>query len=1018
MPLITQDQAEQNLGIREQETASIAPIEGEATEKPSFTEAFGAGFRRENTIYNAFGGMRDRAYQNILGSIPEENFDVFEELARPENEQFIQFAESAVYIKDSLTFHSWQERMTKQVNDQQILADGGFGGMLGAMSGGVLDPTMFVPGMIYLKGAKTLKTITTGLASGSALGVGVIGAQEAILHGAQPTRTVGETAIALTAGALIGGAIGGAAAASLGIVSRKQLTALATDALNNKASSDFGPSSVGAAQRDLIKEEGLIGVNDTLAKILTGNGMTVQGQTSKSGLVRQFANRLYERGTRTGKQEAGQVEDIATESLMAVDQARLVTVNKELRQIKTGYLKANRRSEGHLSSDEFNKEVAKAQSKGDIHDISEVAATAKLMRTSIDKNFNRLQELNLAKKSATTKEEFDVAQKSIADKEAQLKSLKQTPDDSPSVKKQIEKLETDIKHLRNLDPPSFTANESWFMQTWNRDEIVARRDEFVNYLTNKFEDPLRKSDQFRKFSPEDLDDLKVIEDAERSVDNILGVGDSALNSDAFIRHSLNPKSVKPRKIDVPQEEALDSGWILADAEHSFNSFMHTSNTSIRIKEMFDGLGVDNMVQYKKMIRDELTQKGLNNKIAGAERYIDDSIALMSNSFDFLSPGETVETALRTLRKYNVSTMLGGVVISSVADAAGHVLVNGMGRTIRDSMLPMVRNIKASNLAKEQLQDILMASRALNNDVLRRITETGVATGRTRGTLERFGDATIDIFSTATGMPYWNSSHRVMAGLTSQARTIRTLNGKFKAGTISKADKQRLVDLGLDDDLQKRIFAQHTKYGEEIDGSFLLNMHRWSDVDAADKLAAGINKEVNNVVLIPGKGDLPSTAQTEIGKTILQFKSFVFTASNRLLLRGVQRHDAQTFMHLFAAVGLGALTYAIKRKLEGKDIDDDPLRLVSEGISRSGVSGMMGDINFGLNPWSGSTRYAGLKFTGYAFGPSAAVAANAYGAAASMAQDGKVSDASLGKLRRLVPFNNLFYLRAAVTAYKD
>ncbi len=966
MPLISQSEAEAQIRVRDDDLIDVPEPVRVSEEKPSFIKAFTAGFKQENVLYNMHRVQSETdTMRRALYDLPEEDFDVYDELGKDENIIYRDFAESAGGIRNSIEFADWKERIGTQLRQKEDMMSSGFSGMLGAMAGGVLDPTVFIPGMVFLKGAKSLKTISTGLATGAGLGFGAIGAQEAVLQATQETRSVGETAIGLAAGALVGGVLGGATVA----LSKSQVGGLQQIAAKAMKGEDinmtFEKGSVGAAEVNLKVEEGIQGVNDWVARITTFNNLTVQGLTSPSGKVRQFTNAVLEHPFRTGKANVNKAENIAVESLLDVDTSRVMTVNQRARDISAKYLKENKRVDGRLSSDEFNREVAIAMGKDDVHEIAAVSNVAKTYRKEVDRTWKRMQELGIVGK----------------------------------------------------EEAAFTANKSWFMQTWNRDAIIENRREFEKYLANKFEDPFRSPDKFDDIS-EVMARSPETEAVGATVDTILGLGDDALSSNQFLMRSFSPKSTKARKIDVPQEEAIGLGWMQADAEASFNSFMHKSNVAIRMKEWLNSVDAENLGQFKQAIRDDMTAKGLKSKdIVKAERYVDTITDLLFGTY-----GRTglqgLDTSLRSLRKFNVIAMLGGVAISSIPDVAGHILVNGLGRTIRDSVMPMARNLEAAKLARHEMQDLVVATKVLNNDILRRVGETGEPVGRKRTKIERFGDAGITTFGRLTGMDYWNAAHRSMAATTSEARTIRAVMNKFKhKQTLSVREEQRLRDLGIGPELQQQIFNQFKQYGEELDGSFIANFDRWSDVSVADKFAATVNKEVNNVILKPGKGDLPAWAQTEIGKTIAQFKSFIFTAANRLVLRGIQRHDAQTFMHLFTAISLGSFTGILKNKIEGRSIRKGILALIAEGVSRSGVSGILGETWFGLNPWTRSTRFAGMKFGNFVFGPSASVAQNMYATAARMAT-GDFGDSTIKKLRRLIPFNNLFYLRATVNAFGD
>lgn len=981
MPLISQKQVETNLGLRQQDLPEFSPEAEVKGDKPSFGQAFAAGFRLENVPYNLVDKSFNKGIKAILEDIPEDGFDALDELEKPENAAFREFAESAINIKNQLGFNEWKTRVSKQVEDRRIMSEGGFGGLVGAMAGSVLDPTIFIPGVALLKGGRSVANITKGLTTGAAFGAGAVGVQETVLQATQETRTLPESAINIAAGGVLGGIFGGSLGA-LAKADRLGAEDLVRKAFKNEdvkmdLPTEFEGSSVGAAQisPQVLKErEGLLGLNKWVAKVAGFNNPIVRGLTSTSGRMREFTNDMFEHSFRTGKQKVGGAETVSVESLLEADTARQLGLNRKVRDIYHGHIKSG----GKLKYDEFRREVAIAMSKGDESPFKEAATAAKMYRQEINNAVKQLQDLNVMPK--------EIGQ--------------------------------------------FKANKDWYMQVWNKEEISTRRNNFTVYLANKFEDPLRTKSQFKTMA--DLSD-EAVESAEKSIDNILGLGDDALGFEHISRQGIGaPRSTKQRVIDIPQDEAHAEGWLIMDAEHGVNSFLHNANITVRMKQWLQSKGYDTIADLKVDVRDEFTKsidktddikakKRLAKELDRSLKDIDDFVDLQMGTFTRKSPAGqgTIASGLRTLRKYNVLNMLGGVTLSSIPDLAGHILVSGFGRTLRDGLTPIVRNLKAAKLQNDELADLVLGLRATNDDIIRRLTETGRATGKATTAPERVGDAVVDVFGYATGMNYWNAANRMVASRTVEARTFRALTKKFKQKKpLSTAESQRLKDIGLNQEMQERIYAEFSKHGEEIDGSFLGHFSRWTDKEAKDILAASLNREVNNVVLVPGKGDQPKWAQTEIGKTIAQFKSFTFTASNRLLLRGIQRHDSNTLMGVVTATFLGAMVGILKNKIEGRDVDTSLHSMIIEGVSRSGISGILGDSWFGLNPWSGSTRYAGLKFHNFAFGPSASTAGNLYSTAAGLMSDGSLSESEAKKLRRLIPFNNLFYLRAAVNAYKD
>lgn len=94
-------------------------------------------------------------------------------------------------------------KIERETKDRELLASAGVGGMAAAMFAGVLSPTMLIPGVTPIRGAR-------GVAAAAGLGALAAMAQEVPLRANQITRSNEESAFAIGAGAIFGAVIGGA----------------------------------------------------------------------------------------------------------------------------------------------------------------------------------------------------------------------------------------------------------------------------------------------------------------------------------------------------------------------------------------------------------------------------------------------------------------------------------------------------------------------------------------------------------------------------------------------------------------------------------------------------------------------------------------------------------------------------------------------------------------------------------------------------------------------------------------
>jgi hypothetical protein len=247
--------------------------------------------------------------------------------------------------------------------------------------------------------------------------------------------------------------------------------------------------------------------------------------------------------------------------------------------------------------------------------------------------------------------------------------------------------------------------------------------------------------------------------------------------------------------------------------------------------------------------------------------------------------------------------------------------------------------------------------------------------------------------------------------------------------MSKREVEKLAMAGIDSEMAGRIAQQFSRHGER--GSvWLANTREWSDRYAIEAFRAAIVKEVDRAIVTPGIGDRPLWMSTELGKVVGQFKSFAFASTQRVLLAGLQQRDAAVLNGTLLSLALGMGVYALKSRVAGKETSEDPAVWVREGVDRSGVLGWLyetGNISekftrglIGPRALTGgemASRYASRGVFGALFGPTVGRVediAKATGAAVS----NEFSESDVRALRRLIPYQNLFYLRGLFDQLQD
>jgi hypothetical protein len=719
------------------------------------------------------------------------------------------------------------------------------------------------------------------------------------------------------------------------------------------------------ASSDALKNaEGLARINENLAKLSGGpeisRSISLRGVTAEFGTVRKVTNDLFDHNFILNKGQRGPVY----ERLLSVEQGKVIRLNSKIRGLYKSYAGINNdlgaaiksKVESKLSFNEFDIEIGKAMRRGDVHPIPQVQDAARTLRSLMEEKVMKMQELGI---------------------------LDET-----------------------LDPKTSTT---YFMRKYKINDIVENYDEFKGIV----------SDWLKETNPDkaldEIDDITVT-----TIDNILGMGDQSLAMSDMATHmaAKGSKFTKGRVFLIPDERIekfLDSRGSSVGSQ-----YISQADSMIQMQELLQRNGWDSVQDARKALRDEFDGR-IAETLDPAERTrlnkaFNKELDLMNSMFR-ISLGQYgsktgADSALRTLRKYQTYRLLGGVTISSMPDLAMPIFKHGLPRAVLDGYSTMARNFKANKLAKDQLKDFGIGLELEQNTLLRNLTDPDFRLGVRQSRLEKVADAASETFGKVTLMTYWNNMNKRLAGHMSAARTLRALG--LTSTKRSAKESARLQQLGISDELGDRINAQFRKYGEIQDGSYIGNYHKWTDKEAKKVFGQATLSDVDSTILTPSRGDLPEAAlSSELGKTIFQFKSFSSTATNKLLINGLQRRDAEVLQGVIGLIGLGAQTYIIKELVAGRDPDTDIDKLLIEGINRSGVTGLFGDYVMGLSNaflgTQGSSRYAGRSIEGLFLGPSADIIKDLAQATVGVT-DGDISDADARKIKRMLPFSNLFYMR--------
>lgn len=538
--------------------------------------------------------------------------------------------------------------------------------------------------------------------------------------------------------------------------------------------------------------------------------------------------------------------------------------------------------------------------------------------------------------------------------------------------------------------------------------------------------------------------------ANEIIDRIVGSPDGRLPYDdpstsapaGIARDEQMRGPLANREFAIP--DALIRDYLETDSQMVVDVFMRSIVPDVLLTERFGDI---RMTEAFRKINEESSARALAAKsdkertaIEAERQAVETDLAAMRDrirgTYGFSSDprqrflGRIAATAAR----YDIITNLGGAALSSLADMAGAQWRYGFTRTFKNAWAPMFRSLtnpetrKALKAYGHQLRALGIAAEtytATRMNGLHDVLDVYKPTSR----FERATSMMADKFGLASLLTPWTDFGKFAAGMVSGGEITRAVEA-ISTGKATKRQIRDLAESGIDDVMAGRIWEQLQAPGgsDVIDGIRIPNTGAWADKKAAEAFEGMLARDVDLMVITPG-AEKPLIMAKPIAALILQYKTFVASANERILVRSFQARDAQVLQGAVSAIGLGIISEYAYSLIADRDPPDNAADLIKAGVIRSGMLGFYQEGNSILAKWTGGeadafrlmgatrpdaryiSRSPGAALLGPVYGKfEAAVKSFSKVAAMSLGGDQEWTESDTRGLRRLLIGQNLFWLR--------
>ena len=1040
----------------------IARPEQQVTPPTPFSAQMGAALKRENSL----GSLWDRLSSPTEAAptafdyydVPTEGEFRVQDYIRPEQQHLLPYLEDAESLEEA---QATLDRLQEEVAAQHAIADGPMHPLVAAFGAAALDPVSYLSlgaGAAYRLG-RTASFLRRSTAAGFASAV----MSEAALQGTQMTRETAESAANIAASILFSGGIAygfGKLGQKAAPPEQKETAAVyeteMADIMQKKAVNE--PDM---PQGDAAAETNIDPLNSDVFNSILELQKKIQEQQARTGDMKMMADDPPTPGaapkeeladTGVPKKEAVTEEPepeleyqltldpedthIWAGNLGVVDKlsdyyarAGKVGLAPVATRLITSPFAATRELFLRLGEPSGLKTVGNARGKSMGPADLDTAIKA-------DRNVWHNRFLLDQKKSYSTyaKREKSLGRKPLSPYEFRVEVGKATRRGGRHTIPEVSAVSRSAAQMFDywktkaqdagleIDDVVKTA-ESYAPRMWDHNKVVDGYSRLLEIVARRFK-------EYGDGSPDEL----VKSRAAETIEGFLKHTASARIAPAYKTDDRG--ALAERTFQIPDELVED--FLDNDIEAMVSSYLRTMVPDVHLKSTFGKVNPDDGL-IPELVYKEAQAAKLENPARQAEyeRRARDDVRLLQWQVAELrglnhKHGDGYDGLRRVgaaIRQYNFARLLGSVVLSSIPDIGRVITQAGFSRTMSVAVAQFGDGLKGLKMSAREAQkygtavDLTMSTRVRQIMGMDEPDPGRTATERSLQWLAQKAGL-------VTGISYWNTALKSISSSETTDWMLRTARKLHDGSHIPQKDMERLAKLRMDPEDLKRVWATQQDKFDSHNGLFFANIEDWSSPDLAAKFRHAAVRQVDDTIITPTATDVPAWANNDIfGRLIFSLKRFIFTATNRILLAGLQDADAKVIQGWTAMLALGMMSTALRDiATRGEVRDRTPRQWITNGIDRSGVLGALMEADSLQGRATGHSlqrllagedadRFAGRGLATQVLGPGAGLLEDTANAARQLG-DGYATRADIAAVRRLAPFTTLPGLSIAFREFEN
>lgn len=889
------------------------------------------------------------------------------------------FASQATHIQTPGELAGWKARVDEQRRDRDVLARAGFAGFGAGMAAMVADPTFLASIGIPELGMARAGAIGR---SGRALAAAARGAAESVpyeitMQQLQDSRQASDALMTVGGGAVLAGVLGtltrGVKPAEL-----KKLREAVQAELNPNVTTMGSMGAASVERPTTLAAESLAPGAKQLSEAVSHVPLIHTDLDTVMASQSIRARTMLQELANVTPMMAKNLEGIATPQSVEVAVGRWQAVIADFADLFREKFASVRKATG-MSQEEFGTAVANAARAGDQHMLPEVAELARFWRSRI------ADPLKVAAQKAGILGEADNVVGAI----------------------------------------------SYFTRRYNREAIRANEVQWQQTLRTYFQNTTDALD---------AEIGSAIDDITRKI-----LGADVGQAHFAMRITADKAGpLKERTLDVPDE--LIAPFLDNNPLRIAQAYVHELAPQVELANRFgdfelkDAIAkIQNEFDLLRNKAEKLPDAAKANAAVKAlredeKRTLDallrvrDRVLGRAGRIDPVTGegGRRAVAAVRAWRNLVTSSKLGATALTGgVMDTARIIVENGFLPTMR-TMAKLATSPEFRALSKSQARKVGAAVEVALSRRVMAMYDGAI----TEGWSQKLANSLYKY----TGLNHIMDFNRTLACSLLENRVLKVAGQLAEGKAPRKYELARLAALGLDEDALRGIAAEAAKHGGEVSGVRVSGSADWANKALADAYDNALLKESKIVVVEPGHADRVWWMDKEVGKFIGQLKTFTLSAPIRLTSGLAQRVGTGQYGQAARFFGFmmmgGYLTHTIRQTLAGKEPVTEPRRAAYEAVSESGLIGVLPDFlspigrfgaqfewgkAMGLDVFGDSIRTSDRNIFGAIGGPAMGGVQDVWDMLYNRTSDGRLSSQDLHALRRLLPWQNAWYLRRGINA---